>query len=130
MGATVGRVSGVSAQPAIVAGMHQLLRLLVAGDEAAITAIVDASHSSDDPLILLAAALVSPHGGRLLARAERLASSTRDRQFVAIAAAHHRGDREPVDAVARDHLVDHLGSVFVAWIADASHRQSPTKEER
>jgi len=110
--------------------MDQLLRLLVTGDEAAITAIVGASHSSDDPLILVAAALFSPHGDRLLARAESLASSTRDRQLVAIAAAHYRGDRELVDALARDHLVDHPGSVFVAWIADASHRKSPIKEER
>jgi hypothetical protein len=43
---------------------------------------------------------------------------------VAIAAAHHRGDRELVDALARDHLVDHPDNVLVAWIADASHRQS------
>ena len=104
--------------------MHQLLRRLVTGDDAAITAIVDASHTSDDPLILVAAALFTPHGARLLGRAERLASTTRDRQLVAIAAAHHRGDRERVNALARDHLVDHPDSVLAAWIADAS--QSPT----
>ena len=69
-GASVGRVSEVSAQPAIVAGMHQLLRRLVTGDDAAITAIVEASQTSDDPLILVAAALFSPHGDRLLVRAE------------------------------------------------------------
>ena len=74
--------------------MHQLLRRLVTGDDAAITAIVEASQTSDDPLILVAAALFSPHGDRLLVRAEKLASTTRDRQLVAIAAAHHRGDRE------------------------------------
>ena len=125
----------MSAQPAIVAGMNELLRRLVTGDDAAITAIVEASQTSDDPLILVAAALfaprgVAPDGYRLLVRAERVASTTRDRQLVAIAAAHHRGDRELVDALARDHLVDHPGNVLVAWIADASHRNSPNKEER
>ena len=76
-----------------------------------------------------AAALFSPNGDRLLVRAEGLASTTRDRQVVAVAAAHYRGDRELVNALARDHLVDHPGSVLVAWIADASHNQSPSKEE-
>ena len=109
--------------------MHHLLRRLVTGDDAAITAIVEASHKSDDPLILVAAALFASHGDRLLVRAESLASSTRDRQLVAIAAAHHRGDRELVDALARDHLVDHPDNVLVAWIADASHHHSPSQEE-
>ena len=129
-GAIVERVSAVSAPPAIVTSMHQLLRRLVTGDDAAITAIVEASHTSDDPLVLVAAALFSPDGDRLLVRAEGLASTTRDRQVVAIAAAHQRGDRDLVDALARDHLVDHPDNVLVAWIADASHHQSPNKEER
>jgi len=110
--------------------MHQLLRRLVTGDDAAITAIVDASQASDDPLIVVAAALFVPDGDRLLVRAERRASTTRDRQLVAIAVAHHSGDRELVDALARDHLVDHPDNVLVAWIADASHNQLPNKEER
>jgi hypothetical protein len=130
MSATVGRVSEVSAQPAIVLGMNPLLRRLVTGDDAAITAIVDASRTSDDPLILVAAALFSPREDCLLVRAEGLASTTRERQVVAIAAAHQRGDRELVSALARDHLVDHPDNVLVAWIADASHHQPPIKEER
>jgi hypothetical protein len=40
---------------------------------------------------------------------------------VAIATAHLRGERELVDALARDHLVDHPDNVLVAWIARASH---------
>ena len=130
MSATVGRVSEVSAQPAIVLGMNPLLRRLVTGDDAAITAIVEASRTSDDPLILVAAALFSQRGDCLLVRAEGLASTTRERQVVAIAAAHQRGDRELVSALARDHLVDHPDNVLVAWIADASHHQPPIKEER
>jgi len=85
---------------------------------------------SDGELILVAAALFSPHGDRLLVRAETLAATTRDRQVIAIAAAHHRGDRELVNALARDHLVDHPDNVLAAWIADASHNQPPNTEER
>jgi len=96
----------------------------VTGDDAAIKAIVEESRTSDDPLILVAAALFTPQGDRLLVRAEGLATTTRARQLVAIAAAHRRGDRELVDALARDHLVDHPDSVLVAWIADASNHQS------
>jgi hypothetical protein len=114
----------VSAAPAIVVGMHELCRSI-----GAIAAVVRASQTSDDPSILVAAALLSPDGGRLLARAEQLASTTRDRQLVAIALAHHRGDPELVDALARDHLVDHPDSVLAAWIADVSNRQSTNEEE-
>lgn len=106
----------------------QLLRRLVVGDEAAIAAIVDASRTSEDPLILVAAALFAPDADGFLARAGRIAATTRDRQLVAIATAHRRGERELVDALARDHLVDHPDNVLVAWIAGASHNQSSSKE--
>lgn len=109
--------------------MHQLLRQLVMGDDAARAAIVEASSDSDDPLILVAAALFASDGAGLLTKAEGVASTTRDRHLVAIATAHLGGERELVDALARDHLVDHPGDVLVAWIADASHHQ-PSKEGR
>ena len=112
--------------PSALAG--QLLRRLVVGDDAAIAAIVEASRNSDDPLILVAAALFAPDGDGLLAHAQEVAGSTRDRQLVAIAAAHRRGEGELVDALARDHLVDHPDSVLVAWIAAASHNQTVGKE--
>ena len=48
--------------------------------------------------------------------------TTRERQTVAIAAAHLRGDRDLVDALARDHLIEHPDSVLVAWIAGAGAR--------
>ena len=111
-------------------GIDELLRRLVTGDPAAIAALAEAARSSDDPAILAAAALHAPDGERLLARAESLASTTRDRQLVAIAAAHRRGDRELVDALARDHLVDHPGSVLVAWIADESNHRLPFQSRR
>jgi hypothetical protein len=103
---------------------QNLLHRLVTGDEAAIAAIVDASRTSDDPLILVAAALFAPHEEGLLARAEIVAVTTRDRQVVAIAFAHRRGEHQLVDALARDHLVDHPDSFLVAWIADASHNHT------
>ena len=93
------------------------------GDHAAVPAIVEASRTSEDPRILVAAALFASNGDVLLARAEEIAATTRDRQLVAIASAHRRGDDELVDALARDHLVDHPDSVLVAWIADASHNK-------
>jgi hypothetical protein len=99
------------------------------GDDAAIAAIVEESRTSADPLILVAAALFAPDGDSLLARAAGIAVTTRDRQVVAIANAHRRGERELVDALARDHLVDHPDNVLVAWIADASHNPTPSDKE-
>jgi hypothetical protein len=106
--------------------MHseQLIHRLVVGDGAAIAAIVESSRTSDDPMILVAAALFAADGDGLLARAGALAATTRDRQLVAIATAHERGDRDLVDALARDHLVDHPDNVLVAWIAGASRRSA------
>jgi hypothetical protein len=98
-----------------------LIHQLVVGDAAAIAAIVEASRTSDDPVILVAAALFAPDGDGLIARAGEMAATTRERQLVAIATAHLRGERDLVDALARDHLVDHPDNVLVAWIAGASH---------
>ena len=41
-------------------------------------------------------------------------STSRDRQVVEIARAHLDGERELVDALARDHLVDYPDSLIVA----------------
>jgi hypothetical protein len=125
------RVSEVSAGASMVAAMpsplpEHLIHQLAVGDAAAIAAIVDASRTSDDPIVLVAAALFAADGPDLLTRASAVAARTRDRQLVAIAAAHMRGERELVDALARDHLVDHPDNVLVAWIAGASHS---TKEK-
>jgi hypothetical protein len=100
---------------------EQLIHQLVVGDAAAIAAIVEASRTSDDPMILVAAALFAPDGAGLAAKAGEMAATTRDRQLVAIAGAHLRGERGLVDALARDHLVDHPDNVLVAWIAGASN---------
>jgi hypothetical protein len=120
-------VSEVSAGLSMVAAMpsalpDRLIHRLAAGDAGAIAAIVDGSRTSDDPIVLVAAALFAEDGNDLVARAAAIATTTRDRQVVAIAGAHLRGERELVDALARDHLVDHPDNVLVAFIASASHR--------
>ena len=108
--------------------MHPVLRRLILGDDEAIAAVVAAAETSEDPLVLVAAALLSGDADGLLTRAAAAARTTRDRQLVAIATAHRRGDRSLVDALARDHLVDHPDSVLAAWIADASHHQTSCQE--
>jgi hypothetical protein len=52
-----------------------------------------------------------------LGRARSLAATSRDRQTVEIARAHLDGRRDQVDALARDHLVDHPSNLVVAWLA-------------
>jgi hypothetical protein len=84
------------------------IRLLIAGDPAA---VVTAAPDSRDPAVLAAAALVC------LDRARRYATTTRDRQLVAITAAHLAGETDRVDALAREHLADHPGSLFISWLA-------------
>ena len=74
-------------------------------------------QTCQDPVVVVAAALISPGTPELLARGAELAQTTRDRQLVAIAAAHLDGDRDRVDTLARDHLADHPDSLLVAWIA-------------
>jgi hypothetical protein len=108
--------------------MDHLLGRLVVGDDAAIATILEASRTSEDPVVLVAAALFAPDRDGLLGRAQAVATTTRDRQLVAIAAAHRRGERDLVDALARDHLVDHPDNVLVAWIAGAGHARTSTKE--
>jgi hypothetical protein len=75
------------------------------------------SRDGDDAAALVAAALYSPDAEALLDHAAEVATTTRDRQLVAIAAAHLRGEHDVVDALARDHLADHPDSVLAAWIA-------------
>ena len=76
---------------------EQLIHRLATGDAEAIAAIVEASRTSDDPAVLVAAALFAPDGDGLLERAGAVAATTRDRQLVAIAGAHlqrpHRSRR-------------------------------------
>ena len=95
----------------------RLIRQLIGGETAAAVDIVGRAQTSEDPSVVAAAALIGPGAPELLARGAELAQTTRERQLVAIAAAYLAGDRDLVDALARDHLVDHPDSLLVAWIA-------------
>jgi uncharacterized protein YbaP (TraB family) len=81
--------------------------------------LTGAATEPSEAAALVAAALVDRRRDLLL-RAEAVAQTTRDRQLVAIAAAHLDGDADRVDILARDHLVDHPDNVLVAWIAAMS----------
>jgi hypothetical protein len=94
-----------------------LVRQLISGDPAAVVAILAHAATSDEPLVLTAAALLDPTAPGLLARATSAAILPRDRQITALAAAHLAGDRDRVTALAREHLLDHPDSVLAAWIA-------------
>jgi hypothetical protein len=63
----------------------------------------------------------------LMARAAEWASSTRDRQLLAIATAHLAGEIDRVDALAREHLVDYPDSVLVSWLASIAINRLPTQ---
>jgi hypothetical protein len=102
------------------------IRQFIGGDAAAAHDIVDQARTSNQPIVLVAAALIDPTADHLLVRATGLAVTTRDRQLVAVAAAHLAGDTDRVDALARDHLVDHPDSILVAWIAAAARTATLT----
>lgn len=102
---------------------------LVVGGDAAIAEIIERAHTSDDVTTIVAAALFAPVPGDLLDRAAAVAQTTRDRQVVAIAVAHVAGDADRVDALVRDHLVDHPDSVLVAWISANTYPQQPTRKD-
>ena len=94
-----------------------LVRQLMSGDPAAAAAILADATTSNEPLVLTAAALLDPADPGLLDRAAAAARRPRDRQVVALAAAHLAGDRDRLTALAREHLLDHPDSVIAAWIA-------------
>ena len=108
---------------------EDVIHHLVVGGDPAIAEIIERAHTTDDVTTMVAAALFAPDPGELLQRAAGAAQTTRDRQVVAIAVAHVAGDADRVDALARDHLVDHPDSVLVAWISANSHPQPAIRED-
>ena len=107
---------------------ENVIHQLAVGDQAAIARIVQQAKTSDDVTTVVAAAFFAPAGTDLMARAATLAVTTRDRQLVAIATAHLRGDANRTEDLARDHLADHPDSVLVAWITSASHATDTRKD--
>jgi hypothetical protein len=104
-------------------GVDARIRSAIGGDDQAIGWVVAHADSLDDPVLLVMAALLERVPDRL-DRAAAIAMTSRERQVVAIARAHLRGDRDLVDAFVRDHLVDHPDSLIVAWIADDAVRRA------
>ena len=96
---------------------EQLIRDLIADNAGATDAILEAAGTSQDPAVLVGAALVAPGRPALLTRAAASATCLRDRQLVAVATAHLRGDDDRTLLLARDHLAEHPDSLLVAHIA-------------
>jgi len=63
---------------------------------------------------------------QILEQATGLAGTTRERQLIAIAAAHLAGETDRADFLAREHLVDYPDSDFAAWVAAAPHTTATT----
>src|SRR5690349_14112105 len=108
----------MSTGPSAVDG---IIHRAIGGDVEAAGWIRAQRSTSSEPTLLTAAGLLD-HDPATVERALALSVTTRDRQVAAIAAAHLRGDHDLVDALARDHLVDHPDSVLVAWIASGAGR--------
>jgi hypothetical protein len=98
----------------------ELVRQLIAGDRTLANGLLRRAKTSTEPMVLVVAALTHPAETTLLGRALRVASSTRDRQVIAIASAFLAGATDRVDALAREHLVDNPDSVLVAWLASSA----------
>jgi hypothetical protein len=97
-------------------GVDAMIRSAIGGDPDAGSWVVAHADTSDAPILITMAALLERRPDRL-DRAAAMATTSRDRQVVAIARAHLELDSELVDALARDHLVDYPDSLIVAWIA-------------
>jgi len=98
------------------------IRQAIGGDSAAIASVIAGAASSGDARTVALAALLASRRD-WIARAERLAVTTRDRQVVAISASYLTGQRDLVQVLARDHLADHPASLIVSWIASMASGQ-------
>jgi hypothetical protein len=98
-----------------------LIGQLTSGQATATADVLARARTSQEPILLVAAALFDRAAllatRDLMTRAANCATSTRDRQLVAIATAHLIGNSDRVDALAREHLTDFPDSVLVSWIA-------------
>ena len=90
-------------------------RLIGSRPEAPAEILARAPDSTSTPL-LVAAALLSGDL-ELLTRAARYATTTCDRQLVALAETHRSGNADLLDLLARDHLFEHPDNLLAAWIA-------------
>lgn len=102
-------------------GTDSAIRRAIGGDPEAVTWIDQQLATTGRAVLVVMGALLGRRPD-LLDRADTLASSSRERQEVAIARFHLEGRLELVDALARDHLVDHPDSLIIAWVASGAGR--------
>ena len=76
--------------------------------------------TTDSAAVLVAAAMLT-RDRHHLDRATELAGSARERQLVALADTHLRGNADLLDVLARDHLAEHPDHLLAAWIAGRPH---------
>jgi hypothetical protein len=98
-----------------------LHRLIGEHPDAPAEVIERATGSTSAPLLVAAALLVGYVD--IIDRAAKHDTTTRDRQMVALAEAHLRGDADLLHVLVRDHLSEHPDNLLAAWIAG---RQLPT----
>jgi hypothetical protein len=93
-----------------------LLHRLVEHDPSAAAEVVVAAPTSGSPSLLVAAALLAL-APELLLRAGALATTTRDRQLVALGQAYLAGETDRLDVLVREHLGEHPDNLLASWIA-------------
>lgn len=101
-----------------------LVLRLVGGDPAARQEVVAALPTSTAIEVLVAGAVITGDDAPLT-RAAGLATAARDRQLVALAAAHLAGRADLFDALVRDHLATYPDHLLAAWIAARTPRSTP-----
>jgi hypothetical protein len=106
-----------------------MIRRAIGGHAEAISWIVEQADTSRHAALIAMAALLDQQSARI-DHAREVATTSRDRQLVAIAGAHLKGEHELVDALARDHLVDYPDSLIVAWIASDAAGRSRSGRDR
>jgi prolyl-tRNA editing enzyme YbaK/EbsC (Cys-tRNA(Pro) deacylase) len=99
--------------------VERTIRRAIGDDPGAIAWVATHANTTVEPTVIAMAALLDRDPERI-AKALAVATTSRDRQLIAIVGAHLRGDHQLVDALARDHLADHPDSFMVAWIASDS----------
>jgi hypothetical protein len=97
-----------------------LLGRLLSGDPEAADRITAAAVDSRSVSVLVAAAVVTG-SVEPLRRATGLATSTRDRQLVALAEARLTASDDVFDALVRDHLADYPDQLLASWMAAREH---------
>ena len=102
-----------------------ILHRLIGDEPSAASEVMDIADTSTSPPLLVAAALLRHHD-EPLDRAEALATTTRDRQLVALARAHLAGDTERLDALVRDHLSEYPDNLLASWIAGRPDLPQPS----